>query len=1213
MNIKCALILPALLFAHTLFAQELPRADFENTFYMLPIFEHIRVPGMLSYEEKEEQLLKMKEDLGVGNLYHRLGFSFIYGPSVDLPVRDACKIMEENGLHAGLIFALQSHTRNDYRAIANQDLRLYQWRMDGVDWKGAYTSSGTLEVPEDERDYKVPTPSRYATRLRNYNAGKATDWAEYALRLMDDFPGVVACINGPIEEELAIGGHDNTAKLADYSPYAITEFRDWLRHAGMYDDTDGTYAGEGASKLIIGDLIEFNGVSRSQFYDDPTPHSSNGTGVSFNEYFGTQFSSWSLKYWDLRIYPDPITNEDFECTPESGAGYCQGGFDAPRVLYSKDKFWKAWSYDIPDQGGQYPVGNPANPAYGFRQVMVRNFVRDLFDVLAEAGIPRQIMFAHQIPGEALGNFTGQAGRNRSSASTIWTGYLEKSETVGITRFGDMDPALVTQYAGDWGIFEWHTLPNPHLSFQNLYNTSISHLNKFYANQCHILFPGWWKPTAPAADETFPLNDSDFGRAIGAFMSSRVPVPYKNQHDAMDYAPPTVNGVLAEIIDQELEISWDAKIWSNLIAQWVEWDSLSHFEIQLSKDGMNWDFSDTTSAPGTKISKTDTIYQVRVRALTHSGLNGPWSELTSSFLDSLGASLIMEAEYDTLYADPKITNRITIALDDPSLDLNPDSIRVILSGQGSNQNTVPGDLDSIEMFWPMNSMTEVQAYHHLDDIQVSGGILTGTVSDKEPIDPYFYFSESSLNGAELPHITFRLYSSLETTGQFYWFTDDGHHSTTYEMQKGWNIYRLDSLAEWISFQQINQVRLDPGTTASARIMLDWFAISSKPFSSELEGEITTGDRSLSLLTSPTADSGSYKVVVEYGSLLDSITIHTHSKNELPRVSLLNPRKDSLMEWGRSLELNALASDKDGRVEKVLFLLNDSVYKARVQTPYDFSWDPENPGVYTILAAALDNGGDTTFSESVTIEVFQQGNYQGFPFPIPGVIEAEDFDLGGPQVAYKDSDPVNLGAEYRDESVDIGSLSGEIPGYFVGWTGKEEWLEYTLDVPEGQKVEVLFLVASDTGGGELYLEVNDVPVTNHLFVGASGGEQIYDTLRIEDLYLHQGIQKLKIQIVEGGFNLDKFEIVGYDLFILGIPAYEVALSLYPNPATSSIRLNSPGGINGEIEIWSIDGQLKSKLKAWNEIELVIDIGELPEGIYILNLVSKDRVYGRKFIKQ
>ncbi len=1195
-------------------AQELPRADFENTFYMLPLFERIRVPGMLSYEEKEEQLLKMKHELGEGNLYHRLGFSFIYSPSVDQTVREAFELMQEHGLHAGLIFALQSHTRNDYRAIANQDLRLYQWRLDGLDWRGAYTSSGTLEIPEDERDYKVPTPSRYATRLRAFNAAKAASWAESALSLMQDFPGVLACINGPIEEELAIGGHTSTAKLADYSPYAITEFRDWLRHSGIYDGSDGAYAGEGASAYIIGDLVDFNGVMRSQFYDDPTPDKANGTGVSFNEHFGTQFSSWSLKYWDLYIYPEPITDESFDCSPESGHGFVEGGFDAPRILSPGDKFWKAWSYDIPDQGGHYPEGNPLNPAFGFRQVMVRNFVRDLFDVLAESGIPRQMMFAHQIPGEALGNFTGQAGRNRSSASTIWTGYLEKSGTVGITRFGDIDPGLVTQYAGDWGIFEWHTLPNPHLRLQDLYATSKDHLQRFYQNQCHILFPGWWDLTIPAADETFPLNDSEFGEAIGDFMSSRKLHPYLEQDEGPDYTPPIVRNISAEILgDNELAISWDAKIWPDLVARWLEWDSLSHFEIQLSKDGMVWPYSDTTSRIGLIAPMTDTIYRVRVRAHTLSGLTGPWSETKVSFSDSLGAKLVMEAEYDVLYADPKMTNQIQIKLDDPGLYLDPDSVRVTISGQGTNQNTVPAELDSIEMFWPMNSMSEVMSYHHLDDIQTSGGILTGTVSAEEPIDPYFYFTGSALNGEELPHITFRLYSSLETTGQLYWFADDGFWSTAYEMKKGWNIYRLDSVAEWVSLQKINRVRLDPGTTASARIMLDWFAVSARPFSNDLNGEIIKGDQSLSLMTSPTSDSGSYVVKVEYGSEIDSITIHTHVTNVKPKMVLLSPLQDTLMELGHTIEIRADASDADGRVEEVFILLNDSLTRSFIQAPYAFQWYPGSPGAYQLQAAAIDNAGDTVYSKTLSMEVFRQDVFSGSPFAVPGVIEFEDYDLGGSMVAFEDADPANLGEAYRSDAVDIGPLIDESGGYYVGWTEPGEWLEYTIEVEEAQKVQILLIVAAETEKGELVLELDELPLTNHLFVPSTGSLDVYDTLMIEDLFLPQGIHKLKIGIVSGGVNLDRMEIESYDLFILTTPDLSGELSLYPNPASASLWVKLPEADHLELEIWSVNGRLMKKQKLSYKSEIIISVEDLPEGIYLLQVLAEDRIYRSKFVKQ
>jgi hypothetical protein len=319
----------------------------------------------------------------------------------------------------------------------------------------------------------------------------------------------------------------------------------------------------------------------------------------------------------------------------------------------------------------------------------------------------------------------------------------------------------------------------------------------------------------------------------------------------------------------------------------------------------------------------------------------------------------------------------------------------------------------------------------------------------------------------------------------------------------------------------------------------------------------------------------------------------------------------MEWGRTLEIRAEASDGDGRVEEVLILLNDSVYKTIIQPPYTFQWDPA-PGVYKVAAAAVDNGGDTVVSEAITIEVFQQNNYSASPFLLPGVIEAEDYDLGGPLVAFEDADPANQGGLYRNDAVDIGSLSNGNSGYYVGWTERGEWLEYTLECPEAQKVELLLMAASETGGGEIYLELDDVAVTNHQFIQSTGGDQVYDTLRIEDLYLHKGIHKLKMQIVEGGFNLDRIEIAAYDLFILGIPEFAGAISLYPNPAASSIRINLPGDRHREIQIWSLNGKLQRKIEVFNEREMVIHIEDLTQGVYLLNLVSENQVYRVKFVK-
>jgi hypothetical protein len=67
----------------------------------------------------------------------------------------------------------------------------------------------------------------------------------------------------------------------------------------------------------------------------------------------------------------------------------------------------------------------------------------------------------------------------------------------------------------------------------------------------------------------------------------------------------------------------------------------------------------------------------------------------------------------------------------------------------------------------------------------------------------------------------------------------------------------------------------------------------------------------------------------------------------------------------------------------------------------------------------------------------------PHPVPGKIEAEDYDIGGEGVAYHDTTLGNEGGEYRGDDVGIQSTTDMGGGYNVGWIEEGEWLAYTVD--------------------------------------------------------------------------------------------------------------------------------------------------------------------------
>jgi hypothetical protein len=522
-----------------------------ETFRILPIFDALT--GSYPTDQFVAEANRLKGQVGQNRTNFKVGFSFIY-PGL-ASTRRYCQIAQTNNISLGVILAQQTHSLSSTIAnIARTDFRDYAWRLDGVTWEGAVGTNGSPLYPS--RDYRTVTPSRYCTDLRNSYESTVRNQAREIVSLLQEFPGVLAVVNACIEEELASGGEVNDNYLADYSPFAVTEYRDWLRHTKKYDDLTGQYAGQGAPEAIVGTFLQLAGALRSPFYDDPDPSNANGTGQSFNARFGTSFTTWALRYWDLNAYPASITSTNFDPSPESGTGFTAGGFDPPRVRNTANDYWRAWSWDYQDQGSAFPPGNPSQPAFGFRQVLVRNFVNDLLGWCASEGVPAELLYAHQIPTEQV-----STSRNRSSASPIWTGLLSLNQQLGITRFGSLNVDQLQQYSRNWGIFEWHPAPGSAPNNPSLYTTTLAHLDTYYWNGARVLFPGWWRQTGDPVDPTFPLPDSLFAQGLHDWLAARPDAPLPSMGTgaglAGDYFANTnlAGPVVLQRVDGVINFNW----------------------------------------------------------------------------------------------------------------------------------------------------------------------------------------------------------------------------------------------------------------------------------------------------------------------------------------------------------------------------------------------------------------------------------------------------------------------------------------------------------------------------------------------------------------------------------------------------------------------------------------------------------------------------------
>jgi alpha-glucosidase (family GH31 glycosyl hydrolase) len=142
----------------------------------------------------------------------------------------------------------------------------------------------------------------------------------------------------------------------------------------------------------------------------------------------------------------------------------------------------------------------------------------------------------------------------------------------------------------------------------------------------------------------------------------------------------------------------------------------------------------------------------------------------------------------------------------------------------------------------------------------------------------------------------------------------------------------------------------------------------------------------------------------------------------------------------------------------------------------------------------------------------------PWSLPGTVQAENYDTGGQNVGYYDTDAGNNGGSYRNDDVDIEATTDTGGGYDVGWTAAGEWLKYTVNVQIAGAYNVGFRVASGASGGSFHLlDQNGNNLSGRITVPGTGGWQNWITVNATAT-LSAGVQTLRLYEDTDGYNLN-----------------------------------------------------------------------------------------------
>jgi hypothetical protein len=182
---------------------------------------------------------------------------------------------------------------------------------------------------------------------------------------------------------------------------------------------------------------------------------------------------------------------------------------------------------------------------------------------------------------------------------------------------------------------------------------------------------------------------------------------------------------------------------------------------------------------------------------------------------------------------------------------------------------------------------------------------------------------------------------------------------------------------------------------------------------------------------------------------------------------------------------------------------------------------------------------TYKKDVKDAILRQNfNTTALPFfshTLPTTIQAVNYDMGANGVAYNDSvfqstgqgtnfTNYNNGWTYRNDGVDIETWTGSPT---IGSIDTNEWLQYTVQVPQAGQYEVSIQYAAPNAGAKIELIANENTIVPEVTLDATGGWGAWQWGTLGTIPITaQSDFKIKLKVNQNGLNIKtlKFDYVG-----------------------------------------------------------------------------------------
>lgn len=335
---------------------------------------------------------------------------------------------------------------------------------------------------------------------------------------------------------------------------------------------------------------------------------------------------------------------------------------------------------------------------------------------------------------------------------------------------------------------------------------------------------------------------------------------------------------------------------------------------------------------------------------------------------------------------------------------------------------------------------------------------------------------------------------------------------------------------------------------------------------------------------------------------------------PDVDLFGFTEPAVLPVGGSVDLNATATDAASDIEWLAILQGDGELASTEGGAVSVTLDDLHAGCYTIRAVARDADGWTGESESIPVQVGDvcgQAPYLMRAHVVPGRVQAEYYDLGGPGVAYFDISSANTGGTIRlSEAVDIGLSGDGGGGYAIEDVTRREWVAYTVHADQAgmYRMSARLSAVSD---GTLEIQVNGEPTAAPLTFARTISETFFRTAVLDSVHLNAGTNRIRIGFTGLGVRLDWFELQPVTATSVDEttgrlePSGPELDAIYPNPFGRTLHVVVNGAAPGmaRMELFDLLGRsvwmAPAEFSGYGHQTVKLAIPALPPGAYVLRM--------------